>query len=89
MGKLILLSGACLLASATLTAPAAAKSKSGDTCNAKSNAFLVGQDVSEAQKIWDTYRLVEAGADASPVQANRLTIVYDKATQRITSVTCG
>ena len=73
----------------TSGAPAVAKSNSGDTCNAKSNAFLVGQDVAEAQKIWDSYRLIETGANAGPAQPKRLTIVYDKATQRITSVSCG
>jgi hypothetical protein len=89
MGKLILLSGACLLACGTLAGPAVAKSKSGNTCNAKSNSFLVGQDVSETQKIWDAYRLLEKGADAGPAQPDRLTIVYDKGTGRILSVSCG
>ena len=89
MGKLILLSGACLLACGTLSGPVIAKSNSGDTCSAKANSFLVGQDVSETQKIWDNYRLLEKGADAGPAQPNRLTIVYDKGTGRILSVSCG
>lgn len=89
MGKLILLSGACLVACGTIAGPALAKSKSGDTCNARSNTFLVGQDISETQKIWDAYRLLEKRADAGPVQPNRLTIVYDKGNGRILSVACG
>jgi hypothetical protein len=88
MRKLILLSG-CLLAFGAIANPALAKSKSAATCDMKEYSYLVGKNVSETRFISDDFRVVAAGSPADAAQPKRLTIVYDKGSDRILSVSCG
>lgn len=88
MRKLILLSG-CLLACGAVANPALAKSKSTTTCDMKNYSYLVGKNVSETQYISDDFRVVPAGSNPDAVQPKRLTIVYDRGSDRIVSVNCG
>ena len=89
MRKLIVLSGACLMACGALGGPALAKSNASATCDSKYYSYLVGKDISETQNLTADYRLVPAGASAAAAQPGRLTIVYDKGSQTILSVSCG
>jgi hypothetical protein len=87
MGKVILLTGACLVTCGTLGGPAVAKSRSGDTCNSKDYSYLVGKNIIETRDVGD-YRLVPAGSPAAATDPRRLTFVYDKG-DTIISVSCG
>ena len=92
MGRLMLLSGACLLALGTTGAPALAKAdaKAEDsTCHLKSYSYLVGENITETRNIGADFRLLEAGRAPGPAQPKRLTIVYDSGSERVVSVSCG
>ena len=92
MGKLMMLSGAFLLACGTLAAPALAKSDSkveDSTCHLKSYSYLVGANIVETRNLGTDYRLISAGANPGPAQPSRVTFVYDSGTNLILSVSCG
>ena len=55
----------------------------------KDYSYLVGKNVSETRYISDDFRVVAAGSPADAAQPKRLTIVYDKGSDRILSVSCG
>ena len=88
MGRLMLLSGACLLALGTTGAPAIAKAED-STCHLKSYSYLVGENITETRNIGADFRLLEAGRAPGPAQPKRLTIVYDSGSERVVSVSCG
>jgi hypothetical protein len=88
MRKLILLTGG-LAALGTTAGPALAKSQASTTCNMKEYSYLVGKNVAETQYISDDFRVLAAGAAVDASQPRRLTIVYDKGSDRIVSVSCG
>jgi hypothetical protein len=86
----MLLGSACLLASATFGTAAVARSKGDDsTCHVKSYAALIGESITETRNLGNNYRLIVAGTNPGPVQPERLTFVYDAASDRIVNVMCG
>ena len=57
-------------------------------CGAGNYSYLVGRPVPDAREITDReYRLALGGAAA--VRADRVTLLYDAQSQRITEVRCG
>jgi hypothetical protein len=86
MQKLVLMS-VSLLAAGGIAAPTAAKEAK---CEAKYYGHLVGKDISETHTISSgDYRLVPVGSAAVEAKQGRMTIRYDKNSNRIVDVSCG
>ena len=91
MGKSIFC-GTCLLVAVGTANPAMAAEATpagAATCDAKQYGNLVGKAREKAQWVRGDYRLLAAGRAPGAAKPDRVTIIYDPNSNRITDVTCG
>ena len=60
----------------------------GDACRSNNYSYLVGRPMTDAREIADRDYRLAAGAVAA-TRANRVTLIYNAQTQRITDIRCG